>query len=252
MPSAISVSAISTRLRLLQRQQLVCGLQDGHPGTEASEDLRQLDPDCTATQHDQRFGRFLGLDRLPVGPVRGVGQPRHRRYRGDRSGGHDHPAPGDERLPVDRHLARSGDPGGPADEPATLGDQPVHRDLVVPVVRRLVPDPGGDRCVERLHVDLARHLADPAGLGEQGPGAKHHLGAHAAPVRALAADQLPLDPHDLEPRLSQLPRDVLAPGTEADHHDIRHGSLLPRVRPGRSSSVQEPHGDGRTSRPVWE
>ncbi len=87
-------------------------------------------------------------------------------------------------------------------------DQAVDRDLVVPVVGRLVADPLRHRSPVGLDRRRTGHAVDPARLGDQVGGADHHLARDAPVVRALAADQPRLD---ARPRSVRLRRAVRPP-----------------------------------------
>jgi hypothetical protein len=106
------------------------------------------------------------------------------------AGADHHRTPRLEHPLTDLHPARSGQAAPAADEPAALAHQPLHRDLVVPVVGGLVPDPRRHRRPARRHPDLARHPRDPARLGEQvrrpdnrASGAAEHHRVRGAAVR---------------------------------------------------------------------
>ena len=70
--------------------------------------------------------------------------------------------------------------------------------------------------------DLGRagEVVDPTGLAEGVGGADHHLRRHAAVERALAADQVAVDPDHVEPRLGELLRGVLPARAESHHHHV--------------------------------
>ena len=91
--------------------------------------------------------------------------------------------------------------------------------VVGPVVVGL-PDPGRHQGPVRPDLDLTGQAGCPPRLGEQVGRPDHQLGRGAAPERALAADQGPLDPDHVQPRLGELARGVLAAGAEAEHHDV--------------------------------
>ena len=71
-----------------------------------------------------------------------------------------------------------------------------------------------------LHRRRAGRPVDAPRLGEQVRAADHHLAGHAAPVGALAADQLPLDADDGQPGLGQPAGDLLAARAHPDHDDV--------------------------------
>ena len=142
-------------------------------------------------------------------------------------------ARGDEGVVADDHPARAR-PAGPSRGPA---GRPCPR-----TGRRRPGRPScrwprpGSACATNGQVRLDRAAAGvgvgPTGLGDQRRAADHHLARHAAPVGALAADQLALDADDGEARLGQPAGDLLATRPHPDHHDVdvrvRHGPILPR------------------------
>ena len=74
------------RLRLLEREDAVGGLDDRHVDAEAGHDLAQLTADGATAEHDERGGQLRGLDDLVVGPVGRVAQALDRRHRSRRAG----------------------------------------------------------------------------------------------------------------------------------------------------------------------
>lgn len=103
---------------------------------------------------------------------------------------------------------------------SALAGEPVHGHLVVPVVRRLIADPGRNWAEVRDDLGLPGHARDAPGLGEQVSGADHHLAWDTGPVRALPADQFRLHPDHVQTGLGQPLGDVLTPHAHPDHHDI--------------------------------
>src|ERR1019366_3377985 len=102
-------------------------LDHGDGGAEAGEDLGELGTDRPAAQDHERLRHLLGLNDVPVCPVRSAGQALD--WRDGRIG----PAPHDDALagaedPValagaDGHLPGPGDLGGTADQmPALAGE----------------------------------------------------------------------------------------------------------------------------------
>ena len=73
------------RLGLLEAEEPRTGLDDRYLRAEPCECLGELDPDRTATEHDQPLGQLAGDRSLAVGPVGHLVQPFDPRYgRGDR------------------------------------------------------------------------------------------------------------------------------------------------------------------------
>ncbi len=150
------------RLRLLDREQPVLRLDHRDRDAEPREDLGQFHADRTAAEHEQRRRQRRDLDRLVVGPERRAGQPVDRR---DRRRTCRRPArrPGGRRWSRRRPRPCFGPTSraGAADEAAALAGEPVDRDLVVPVVGGLVPDPRGDRRPVRRRRSRARPARRP-------------------------------------------------------------------------------------------
>ncbi len=213
------------RLGFLGWQQPPGLLDHGDPGAEPGKNLGKFCPDRPAAQHQQRGRDPGGLDGLPVGPVGGArqavdGRDGRLRARVD----HDAP-PGPEHVPAHRDLARRGDPAVPAEQGAALAGEPVHRDLVVPVVGGFLPDPPGDRGPVRVDLRAPGQAGDPASLGQQVRRADHHLGRDAAPVGALPADQPGLHARDRQAGHGEPFRGVLTARAHAQDDDIHlvHG-----------------------------
>ena len=109
-----------------------------------------------------------------------------------------------------------------------LALEPLDRDLVVPRVGDLSRIRRATGAQSGVTIGRPGHAGDAPPLGQQVGGAHHHLGGDAAPVRALAADELGLDADDVETRLGQVLRDLLPPGAEADDDGIDlHGIYRP-------------------------
>ena len=218
MPSRPNTSASrSPGLGLLGGQQPVGCLDDRYLGAEPGEHLRELRADRAAAQHDQRPGD-LARSRSPPGWSSTACPARP--GTGGMAGSvpvlmHDRrAAPGTPRCPrpVDGDLAGRGEPPAPADEVPPL---PVNRSTATLSSQSSVASSRirrGDRRPVGVDARGARHARDPARLGEQVRGADHHLGRHAAPVRALAADQPGLHPGDVQAGLGQLPAASSPPG----------------------------------------
>jgi hypothetical protein len=72
--------------------------------------------------------------------------------------------------------------------------EPLNGNFVVPVVCCFVADSGTDRPIVRRDVRPSRRQdVDSAALGQHRRTPDNHLGGYAPVVRALAADQVPVD-----------------------------------------------------------
>ena len=89
------------------------------------------------------------------------------------------------------------------------------------MVGRLLVDALGHRAPVGLDGRRSGEVVDTAGLPERVGGADHHLRRHAAVERALTADQVTVDPDDVETCLGELLRGVLPARPESDHHYVR-------------------------------
>ena len=213
MPSSVKTCSIElARLRLLRGQQPVGHLEHRHLRAEPRERpaparTRSAPPPMTA-----RRRRQLGdLHDLAVGPVRRLRQPLDRQ-------------PGGRGPDVEHHAARARrTSSSPTRTVPVAGEPPVAPDdahpgllepldvgVVAPVVGRLLVDPGRDGTPVGRDLGLAGQGVDASGLGERVGRADHHLGRDAAVERALAAHEVTLDADDVEPRLGELLRGVLA------------------------------------------
>jgi hypothetical protein len=185
-------------LGLLEREEVRAHLDDGHRAAETGEDLAELDPDGTASEHDERRGHLGRLDRLAVGPVGHLGEPGDG-WRPRLGAGVDHDSPGRLELAVgDGDPPAAAQPAPAPHEAAAFGLETLDGDTVVPVVGRLGADPSRHR---RPVGDDARAPGDPghaAGVGEEPGGPEHHLRGDAAVVGALPAEKAALDAHDVE------------------------------------------------------
>ena len=124
---------------------MVHPLHDAHLHAEARKDLGQLGPDGATSEDQERLGEPLDLDRLPVCPVRDIGQARNRWNRGRRSGTDHDRAPRLKRPAINRDLAWSGEPARAANKTTTLLLEALDRDAVIPVIGRDLADAAGDR-----------------------------------------------------------------------------------------------------------
>ena len=101
-----------------------------------------------------------------------------------------------------------------------MTDEPVDRDLIVPVIRGLVADPVSDDRVVRCHCRRAGHGVHPASLGEQIGGADDHLRRDAPVVRAFTTDEVTLDADHRETGLGERTGSVLSSRAESDNNNI--------------------------------
>jgi hypothetical protein len=183
-------------LRLLGDEDALRGLEEGDPGAEPGEGLRELAADVAGAEDRQRGGRLLDLEHLAVGPVRRAVQARDRGDGRSRPGVQHHaPPPREHQVAV---LGRDPHPPGTV-EVAVAAHHPhalvLHRPdvaVVVPVVGRLA-----DACRR------SRECTPLAG------GVDQQLGGGAAPERALTAHEALLDGRHLQPGASQPPGGVL-------------------------------------------
>ena len=208
------------RFRLLGADETWAGLEDRDARAEAREHLGELDADRPSPDDRERRGHLGRLDRLAVRPERRArqsldgGRPRPRADPDDDGGAR-----------LEHRVAHDDAPGSvepppPAQEPAALGLEPLGGGRVVPVVGRLGSDARRDGRPVRDDVSGPGHALDATRLCEQVGCADHHLRRHAPPVGALAADELRLDPDDVEAGLGEPPCDVLRPRSEPDHDDV--------------------------------
>ncbi len=113
---------------------------------------------------------------------------------------------------ADQHRARARElPGAPEQVPA-VPDEPLRRDGVVPVVGRLVPDPGRDGRPVWFRRGPPGQRRHSSCLGQHVTGAYHHLRRHASEVRAFPTDQPGLDASDVEAGLGEFASQDLPPG----------------------------------------
>ena len=111
-----------------------------------------------------------------------------------------------------------------SDEATTVPHEPVDRHLVVPVVGGFGADPVGDLRPVRGDGGLAGQSRHAGGLRDQPGRPNHHLARDASPVGAFTADQLALDPDDVESRCGELACDGLTSDPQSDHHHV-HGLI---------------------------
>ena len=201
-------------------------------------------------------GSSVGLDRLVVGPVRRARETLDRRDRRRRAGVED-----DAGGPASRRGRRCRDLTRP---PPMSRARPRTKSPPLPRAGRprpcrprvggLLADPLRDRRPVRAPPSRARQAVDAAGLGEGVRGADHHLARHAAPVRALAADEPGVDAEDVRPGFGEAPGHILPAGAEAEHDDVGlRGVMSPPAASGhlgRGGLSSAEHGQGRSARAV--
>ncbi len=229
--------------RRLARQQPVGALDDRDLGAHPPDGLAELDPDRAAAEDQQPAGDRAQRGRLAVGPhaLEPV-QARDRREHRIRAG-RDHDVGGEQRLVADHDPAGAVEAARAADDLDPCAARP--RDLagvVVAADHEVAPGQDGRR-IEAAAVDRlrgARHLARRLqGLAR----ADERLGGDAAPVRALAAEQLALDQSDPPAALGQPRGAVLAGRAAAEDDDVEHAA---HARPlARSISY------AAVMRPMW-
>lgn len=167
-------------LGLLHRQQPVGTLHHSDHRPEPGERLCQLQPNSATTEHDQRAGRFRGLDRLPIGPVAGVGEPGDRWADRRRTSGQHHPT----RLCTP--FRRPGPAAAPPASPAPGRTARCASRIAAP--RRCRPScrwprsgSAGPPGLVGVHPRGAGKLVNPSRLGERLGRTDDHLAGHAAP-----------------------------------------------------------------------
>ncbi len=208
------------RLRFLGGQETIGSLDDRDVDTEACEDLAELAPHCATAEDDERTRQLVDLDRVVGGPEGDVAQPCDRRnYRLRAGRDHDRPA-GSEVPAVDGDGPGTREAPTPSHQSTAPRLESTHGGGVIPPAGGLVADPSRHGCPVGLHVDSSGHAVDAPGLLEEVGGADHHLRRDARPVRALAAEELVGDSHDVETRGRQLQRKVLAAGPNPEDHDV--------------------------------
>ena len=196
-----------------------------------------------------------GPECVAVGPVRRVRQPVDGRCRRLGAGVEHHALRRGEGRPACTcaFRGRRRPPGArPAHERDPGVDEPVHRDLVVPVGRRLVADPGVHGCPVGLDRARAGQVGDPPALLQRVGRSDHHLARDAAVVGALTPDQALVHPDDLQAGLRELGRQRLPARAESDHHHVHLLALLGHVAslPPVLQSRRDLRRDGRRLRPV--
>ena len=139
----------------------------------------------------------------------------------------------DEGVVADDHPAGPVQPGRAADQPAALAGRTGRRRPCRPSRRWPRPGSAWRRAPRSGSIELRPAYASARRVSAISvDAADHHLARHAAPVRALAADQLALDADDGQPGLGQPAGHLLAARPHPDHHDVdvrvRHESILPR------------------------
>ncbi len=116
----------------------------------------------------------------------------------------------------------------PTDQVAAFLFEAFGGHAVVPRIGGFTADPSGHGGPVGGHDGGTRQARDAPALGQHVGGAHHHLRGDAAPIRALAADQLGFDPDHLEPSFGQVLGDLLTTGSEADDDRIDlHGIYRP-------------------------
>src|SRR5207344_3292491 len=162
-----------------------------------------------------RLRYLLGLNGVAVGPVLDGVEPGKRRDRRSRPRCENDSSAGLERAVADLHAARTVEAAAATDEPPALSLEALDGDAVVPRVGRLGADARRDG--RPVGIDGARpgEFGDASCLGERVRGPGHHLRGDAAPVRALAADEVRLDADDIEAGVRDALGDQLTPHTHA-------------------------------------
>ena len=232
-PDAVRVERLGqlgTSLRLLAGHEPLQRLDDVDLGAEARERLGQLGADRTAPENQHQPRQLAGERRLAVGPVVDAIETRDGRDRRRGAGADDDPAAGGQRPVPDQHGARAGEVPLPADDLRALFDERL-RGLRVVLVARYVVGPLSDLGEGDVPLDTGRcQCAGAVCLGKHLGGAQEGLARDAAPVRALAADELPLDHRERDPRALQLTGHPLGHRAGADADDVelvsrslRHG-----------------------------
>ena len=251
MPSSANTSASSRAASGSSgRDQPVAVLDDRHPDPEAREHLGQLAADRAAADHDQRARQLGDLHGVAVGPVRRPREPVDRRRRRPGAGVEHHAAPGRvrDRLAavgrLDLDPAGAGQPGDAVERRSRPASSRRRRRRCRP--SRSVASLA--RCAAATGAQLGSidaspaSAARPAGLGQGVGGPDHHLGRDAAVVRALAADQVLVDGHDLEAGLRGSRGERLAAGAEPDDDEVEARRVMQSLAQHRTCSRERSAG----------
>ena len=184
-------------------------------------------PMAPAAEDRQRRRQLPRNRRLAVGPeLDGVQAGDGRDRRGAAVGDH-HGAARDELLASDRDRAQVRQCPFASKEP---GPGRLHRGGR-PAVVEVACHPQ-HACRDLGKVDGPFHArggedARAIGLAQRFARAKQGLGRHAAPVRALAADQLSLDDRQRQPAVLKARRDRFSGDATAETHDVKLLGQLP-------------------------
>ena len=194
-------------------------LDHRHRGSEASERLSKLETDRPGPEDDEGRRQRLRFDRVPVRPVVDVPDPFDGGYGRFRARREDDAEACLVAFPVHLDISGSHDPCVTADDQAALLLVTLDRDLVVPV-RGDLPDPPSNRRPFGGYLGLTGKPGYAGRLGQGVSRAHHHFGGDAAPVGALAPDELPLDREHPQAGLGCSPGHFLATHSHADHDQV--------------------------------
>ena len=207
-------------LRFLVAEERRSRLDHGHPGAEACEGLPELDADGAAAE-DRQGGRQLPRNRrLAIGPEL------------------DRVEPGNGGIAALLPFATTTARRATSCSPPT---STVRGSVSLPSPRKSVAPVASNRRRRPAVVEVARHPqhalrhlrkvdapsprarrrgAGAAGLAQRFAGTKQRLRRHAAPVRALAADELPLDHRQRQPAVVKAGGDRFTSDAAAETHDV--------------------------------
>ncbi len=144
------------------RQQVAVVLDDRDVGAHAPEELRQLDTDGSAAEHEEAAGDRARPDRFAIRPVLDLREAFERWQRRAGSGGDD------ELVVLELPFADRDDPGSrdarfAPDELGALLRQPIGVPRVVAAIRDLIAPPE-----DTLDVDVARDRLGRSGSDARG------------------------------------------------------------------------------------
>jgi hypothetical protein len=225
--------------------------EDRHRRAEAREGLRHLGANGTPADHRQP-PRLLGqLEERFVGQIAGLDQAGQ--WQGARpAAGGDQRLGEAQRLPLhsieDLDRVGAGEMGLPQEDLDPLALQAGHR-VIVADVGAQAAHPRHDRA--EIHLDAFRHadpqLGRPAQLADHLRRANDALGGHAAPVQAVAAQQMALDQRGLAAQAGRPDGADQPRGPPADDDQVVAAvgpriAPVGRVRVGHQPAVVLVHG----------
>jgi hypothetical protein len=207
-------------VRLFEAKERRASFDQRHLGAKARERLPQFHANRTGAEDRQRCGQLTRNRRVAVSPELDGVKARNGRNRCRAAGGDHHGTARDQLFTADGDRAEVRQSSFAANQ---RGARRLHRGSRPRVIEVACHPPhafGNLGKIDRPVDERCSKDTSAIGLAQCFAGAKQGLGRHAAPVRALASDQLSLDHRKRQPAVLKTAGDRFSGDATTETHDV--------------------------------